>query len=250
VTTSTKAATATTGKKPAAKRAKGDGGLSELEERVKALQEENLELKLQLRVGREPNVSKEEEDKQKLIRELSDLVNRKAPDAELQVLLRSFVARFSDVGEDREKLVEKHMDQLERMLTPSQVTKMCMWTLQQDEFFDSSAAPGPAPVVEDDTDSLWTTILKIIAATPEQVEKFKTYRQDAQALTRGLRFMSRECADVRQRIAMKNKALGEEMRALQDLLTPTQFAKYLIFVQDNPASISLLARVWKIMQDA
>jgi hypothetical protein len=237
-----------------AKKAKTDGPMTELEERVRQLQAENLELKLQLKVGKEPNVSAEEKGKQDLTRDLAQAIARKAPDAELRSLLRTYVVRFSDIGEDREKLVEKHMDQLERMLMPSQVTKMCMWTLQQQDFFETAttaAAGAPQPVpVEDDTESVWATMLRVIQASPDQVEKFKTYREDARTLSRGLRFMTRECADLRQRVSMKNKAVGEEVRALQDILTPTQLAKYLIFVQENPAAISLLARVWNTIVEA
>jgi len=51
------------------------------------------------------------------------------------------------------------------------------------------------------------------------------------------------------KIYEKKQALVEEFRALQDVMTPTQMAKYIVFVQENPASVSLLSRVWKIMAD-
>jgi len=203
-TTSSSAATgAAVSRQPMAKRPKSDNTLIDLEERVKALQAENVELKLQLKVGKEPNVSKEEEEKQSLSRELEAAVKRKASDAELQSLLRTFIVRFADHTEDREKLVEKHLDQLEHMLTPSQITKMCLWTLQQDEFFEVASIAAPA--VDEDPDSVFATMLKVISASPDQVDKFKQHRADARILTRGLRFMTRECADIRQRVAMKNK---------------------------------------------
>ena len=47
------------------------------------------------------------------------------------------VCQFADYGKDRQAAVMYHLEQLRMLLLPTQVTKMCMWSLHQpDEFYD------------------------------------------------------------------------------------------------------------------
>ena len=46
-------------------------------------------------------------------------------------------AQFADYGKNRQAAVVYHLEQLRMLLLPTQVTKMCMWSLHQDdEFYD------------------------------------------------------------------------------------------------------------------
>ena len=214
------------------------GKLLALEERVKALEEENVLLKSQLRVGKEP-VSLDDQARLDVTRKLEEMVNKGAPDKDIKVVLKEYVIKFSDYGTDRARIVEKHMDQLDRLLAPTQLSKLCMWSLHQDdEFFRSAAFSSDAP------DSLWAVMCREIEATPEQQEQFKKYRENAIQLTRELRFTNRECQDLRQRLRRKNKAFGEEMAELSHILTPTQIARFVLFVSKNHASSAMLSRLW------
>jgi uncharacterized coiled-coil protein SlyX len=210
------------------------GKLSFLEERVKALEEENVLLKSQLRVGKEP-VSLDEQAKQELTNKLDEMVQNRLPDKEIKVALKEYVIRFSDYGTDRSRIVEKHMDQLDYLLAPTQLSKLCMWSLHQDEEFFKSTGGD---------DSLWAVMCREIDATPEQQEQFKKYRDNAIQLTRELRFTNRECQDLRQRLRQKNKAFGKEMAELSTILTPTQMALFVLFVSKNHASAAMLSRLW------
>jgi len=44
-------------------------------------------------------------------------------------------AQFADYGKDRQASVMYHLEQLRMLLLPTQVTKMCMWSLHQDDDF-------------------------------------------------------------------------------------------------------------------
>jgi hypothetical protein len=209
-----------------------------LEEKVKSLEEENIRLKSQLRVGKEP-VSLDEQAKQQLTDKIDDMVNSGAPDKDIKVILKEYVIRFSDYGTDRSKIVAKHMDQLDHLLAPTQISKLCMWSLHQDdEFFRSTSAESPDY-------SLWAKMCKEIEATPEQQEQFKKYRENAVQLTRELRFTNRECQELRKKLSKKNQAFGTEMAELSAILTPTQMARFVLFVSKNPASAAMLNRLWE-----
>ena len=215
------------------------GKIQSLEDRVRALEEDNQQLKSQLRIGKEP-VSLDEQARHELTAKLEEMVNHKAPESELKAVLKQYVIKFSDYGPDRSRLVEKHMDQLDRLLAPTQISKLCMWSLHQDdEFFRSTTIPDG-----DSADSLWAVMCREIEATPEQQEQFKKYRDNAIQLTRELRFTNRECQDLRQRLKRKNKAFADEMAELSTVLTPAQMARFVLFVSKNHASSAMLSRLW------
>lgn len=61
----------------------------------------------------------------------------KQNEKELYELLQQYSTMYSDYGEMRKKEVSFHLDQLERLLIPTQTTKMCLWAMQQDKSFYS-----------------------------------------------------------------------------------------------------------------
>jgi hypothetical protein len=216
------------------------GKVEGLEAKVRQLEEENQVLKSQLRIGKEP-VTLDEQARQELTTKLDELVNAGAADTEIYKVLKQYVIKFSDYGPDRSRLVEKHMEQLDRLLAPTQISKLCMWSLHQDEDFFRATNYD---LNSDQPDSLWAVMCKEIEATPEQQEQFKKYREQAIQLTRELRFTNRECQDLRQRLARKNKAFAEEMAELSQILTPKQMALFVLFVSHNHASSAMLSRLW------
>lgn len=218
------------------------GKILALEERVKVLERENHELKSQLKVGKEP-VSLDEQARAELTEKLEQMVNNGAPDSDLKVALKQYVIKFSDYGPDRSRLAEKQLDHLDRLLAPTQISKLCMWSLHQDdEFFRSSST---VPDFGDAPDSLWAVMCKEIEATPEQQEQFKKFRENAIRLTRELRFTNRECQDLRQRLRRKNVAFATEMAELSTILTPAQMTRFVLFVSHNHASSAMLSHLWE-----
>jgi len=215
------------------------GKLQVLEDRLRSLEEENAKLKSQLRVGKDP-VSLDEQVRQDLTAKLDHMVKTGAPEKDIRLALKEYVIKFSDYGPDRSKLVEKHMEQLDRLLAPTQISKLCMWSLHQDDEFYRSTSYDP-----ESPKSLWSIMCREIEATPEQQEQFKKYREQAIQLTRELRFTSREVQDLLQRLRIKNRAFGEEMAEVSNILTPTQMAQFVLFVSKNDASAAMLNKLWE-----
>lgn len=63
------------------------------------------------------------------------MLQKGAPEEEISKTLQMFGEKYSDYGSTRTKSVVYHIDEIERLLLPTQVTKMCMWSLHQDDDF-------------------------------------------------------------------------------------------------------------------
>ena len=204
---------------------------NELADRVNKLEEENLRLRMQLKIGKETS-ERDVEEKERLFASLEQLV--RDPDAtteKVEELLDEYLKNHSDYGERRRVQIQTHLTQLERLLLPSQVTKMAMWTLnQQDSFY-----------AKDGISNLWKGIMDQIGASDDQTQKIKSKRDDARKLALELRSASRECKDLKHRMKRKNAALSSEMGELRTILSPVQLAKFIIWVNKNPITMEMLA---------
>mmetsp|Transcript_10742 Transcript_10742/g.18971 ORF Transcript_10742/g.18971 Transcript_10742/m.18971 type:complete len:271 (-) Transcript_10742:47-859(-) len=214
--------------------------ITELEERVNALESENLQLRLQLKVGKE-TVQRDAREKVEITQQLDVLISKNAPDQELQSVLETYVKNFSDYGAVRIDSLQRHMEHLERLLQPTQVTKMCMWSLHQDdEFYE----PAETHLSSTSSPSIWSILMEEIGASDDQKDKIKAHRKISRFMAKELRFTLRECDDLKRRMERKNQALGEEMKELQKILTPAQLAKFILWVNNNPASMAMLDKLW------
>jgi len=218
-----------------AARAKKKNKTAILEQQVKQLEEENLSLRLQLKVGKE-TTKHDEQKKDDIVSKIEHSLNMNASEDELKGLLKSYIVRYSDCSADHAEVVDNHMVLIQRLLAPTKVTKLCLWALNQDDdFFRPVLSPR---------ESLFHIISEACEATLDQTEEFKNYRHNAKVLTRGLRFSDRECDDLKQRLKRKNRALAEEMHELQDILTPRQFAKFIVWANRDQALREVLKRDW------
>ena len=119
--------------------------VSNLEVKLQALEAENLELKTQLKIGREA-IAREEIEKNKFVEKISNLLKSNSSEAKIAELIKEFGDRYADYGKDRQAAVAYHLSQVERLLLPTQVTRMCLWSLQQpDSFYDD---PEPLPAID------------------------------------------------------------------------------------------------------
>lgn len=218
--------------------------VSDLEAELAALEKENLELKLQLKLGVETS-ERIAQDKQDILAKMNYLVTNNAPEVEVDNLIREYVDKFSDYGRDRAECYNRHMKQLESLLKPTQVSKMCMWSLHQDDDFYKTEEQEKAMLEKKGINSnIWSIVCDVIGATEEQKEKIKLHRDDAKKVAKDLRFTLRECEDLKQRMERKNAALLEEMKELRKILTPIQLAKFIIWVNENKASMAMLDKLW------
>lgn len=209
-----------------------------VEERCRQLERENMELRGQLKAGKEA-IRQEEQEKNRVCEELEHMIQRGASEKELAEKIDNFKEQYSDYGHGRRSALNYHMHQIERLLLPTQVTKMCIWALRQDDTFWQD---------EEDETSLPVILAKELGLSEEQKKKIQQQRyatmiavsvHGASCLTwlflccRGS--ISLICDNLKSALALlsslktevtnKNSTLDTEMDQLQNILTPTQRAK-------------------------
>ena len=103
-----------------------------METRLDALERENADLKLQLKMGKESEMQ-EHIESGRMLQELEAMLKEKARDEVITQKIKTIKERFGDSGRDRHAAVQHYLDQLERHLVPNQTTKMTLWTVQQED---------------------------------------------------------------------------------------------------------------------
>ena len=171
--------------------------------------------------------------------------------------------KFSDYGARRQTAVQYHLDQLERLLKPTQVTRMGMWCLHQDDSFYQENALDP-----DGGTTMWHFLCNELQVTEEQQKKIKQYRTNVRELSEGLRNTLTLLQELRAQAQVKNTALDQAMHDLQGILTPTQSAKvrwerrvsvkcghltcvfvvqFILWVDSNPVCMQMLNSLWSVL---
>jgi len=75
--------------------------------------------------------------------------------------------QYSDYGQGRRSALSYHLHQLERLLMPTQVTKMCIWALKQDDSFWEDT---------EDENSLLSILTHDLGLTDDQKKKIQSHR--------------------------------------------------------------------------
>lgn len=137
-----------------------------VEERCRQLERENMELRGQLKAGKEA-MRQEEQEKNRVCEELELMIQRGASEKELAEKIDNFKEQYSDYGHGRRSALNYHLHQIERLLLPTQVTKMCIWALRQDDSFWQD---------EEDETSLPVILAKELGLSEEQKKKIQQQR--------------------------------------------------------------------------
>lgn len=206
-----------------------------VEERCRQLERENMELRGQLKAGKEA-MKQEEREKNRVCEELEKMIQCGASEKELAEKIDNFKEQYSDYGHGRRSALDYHLHQIERLLLPTQVTKMCIWALRQDDSFWHDD--------EDDT-SLPVILARELGLSEEQKKKIQQQREPFLAICDNLKDALGLLNELKAQVASKNTTLDMEMDKLQNILTPTQRAKFIVWVTNNQACMHLLNKLWR-----
>jgi hypothetical protein len=206
-----------------------------VEERCRQLERENMELRGQLKAGKEA-MKQEEKEKNRVCEELEQMIQRGASEKELAEKIDNFKEQYSDYGHGRRSALGYHLHQIERLLLPTQVTKMCIWALRQDDSFWQD---------EEDETSLPVILAKELGLTEEQKKKIQQQRGSITLICENLKNALSLLNELKTEVIQKNTTLDMEMDKLQNILTPTQRAKFIVWVTNNQACMHLLNKLWR-----
>lgn len=144
-----------------------------VEKRCRQLERENMELRSQLHAGKEA-MKQEEREKNRVCEELEKMIQRGASEKELAEKIDNFKEQYSDYGHGRRSALRYHLHQIERLLLPTQVTKMCIWALRQDDSFWQD---------EEDETSLPVILAKELGLTDDQKNRIQQQRYEYHVLS-------------------------------------------------------------------
>ena len=204
-----------------------------LEERIKQLQEENSALRLHVL-----NVSQRTTEIQRhrhaMETEMAEKMNSSDSGSEQQLagLVKKYSDIYSDYGQYRQKEVAFHLENLERLLVPTLVTKMSLWTLQQDQQFFSSKSP------------LWDSISKALDITQEQSERIQQGRQRIKALLGQLQESLNLLGELRDSIKKRHAHFDSQCGGLAQIATPKQTVQFLMWMEANKKELASLVPLW------
>lgn len=232
---------------------------------INLLEGENLRLRLQLQVGEEAEQTNHQKqiDSTKALGEL--LKSGKASESEIYAKIEEYKEKFADYGRDRRSAMEFHLRNVERLLMPTQTTSFIMNTLKDSDNSGSAAPaePPPAPVPATSMEvvpsfpeavvsgkhpktskELFTLLVKKLEVTSVQAAALKDSRFVAQEMDETLKETFNVLKELRGRLAQCGQDLETEFNCIRQILTPSQSAKFLVWVAQNKACMHMLNELW------
>jgi hypothetical protein len=244
---------------------------------IVVLESENLRLRLQLQIGEEAEDSLHKEQT-KLTEDMDALLKSGASEAEIYATIEEFKEKFADYGRDRRSAIEFHLRNIERLLMPTKTTTFVMRAIQggsqqTDETpvfagsnvkpasTESAASPVSTPSVASaestepvrDTNEpdpslepkeLFQYLVNHLEVNPAQAAALKDSRLIAQEMDGCLEKALAVLAELRTRLAQTGEDLETEFTNVRSILSPTQAAKFLVWVANNSACIHMLNELW------
>lgn len=200
--------------------------IEEMERRITDLEKENEELNDHfLNVARRTTeIQKKRFTMEKLMAEkMMELGDSDYGDqSELSILVSQYTEIYADYGKYRQREITYHLNQLEKLLTPTQTTKMFLWTLQQDKkFFESEKSP------------LFDILSKELGIKPEQAQKMQERRPRVKELLVKLRESFKLITALRTAISHRHENLDLRCTTVQQNCTAKQTVQFLIWISRN-----------------
>uniref|UniRef100_A0A7S1YBV2 BZIP domain-containing protein n=1 Tax=Grammatophora oceanica TaxID=210454 RepID=A0A7S1YBV2_9STRA len=265
-----------------------------LQREIAILEGENLRLRLQLQIGQEAEDSLQDEQG-RVTTELDALLKSGASEADIFSTIEAFKEKFADYGRDRRSAIAFHLQNVERLLMPTQTTSVVMNAIEGASTADAQAPPqlpwespsstdtngsvaaipaaalppaatvgetttpseptsgGIATVVSSDNlskqanlepKSLFKYLVTHLKVSPEQAMALRDSRLVAKELDDCLAQSTTLLGELRQRCAQVGEDLETEFDHVRAILTPTQAAKFLVWVANNQACMHMLNELW------
>jgi hypothetical protein len=221
-----------------------------------------------------------EQEQTRLTEGIDALLKSGGSEGEILAKIEEYKEKFADYGRDRRSAIEFHLRNVERLLQPTQTTSFVLTTLQngasslmapppdtqpappisQPQLAIPPAAPiSVAPVASSpeattattivahqftDTKSLFRYLVQFLEVTPEQAAALKDSRFVAQEMDNCLKDSVSVLKELQARLTQCGESLEAEFANVRTILTPTQAAKFLVWVANNSACMHMLNELW------
>lgn len=231
-----------------------------------------MRLRLQLQIGEEAEQSSWKEQ-EKITEGLDSLLKSGASESEIYGQIEEFKEKFADYGRDRRTAIEFHLRNVARLLMPTTTTSVAMRALhgggpistmsststtaatadpasELAAGVKTTAAPTNSPSLPSqqrpplEPKALFQYLVNYLEVTPGQAAALKDSRSVAKELDSSLQQALAVHDELRQRLTQVGEDLEAEMNSVRAILTPTQAAKFLVWVANNGACMHMLNELW------
>jgi hypothetical protein len=212
--------------------------MEELEEEVKRLQASNEEMYLQLNRGKCEN---KENTKSKILEKIKSLVDGKKSEKEINVALSEYHTLFSDCGKERKTLVKYHLDQLKKLVLPTQETKMSMWALQQeDNFYNEKVNSVVAGA------GIWNILCENMQLSNLQKKQILSCRDTVREQKINLGDAINALDNLDEKVTTNLVNVENMLGKIMEILKPSQQASFLLWIEQNQTCMHMLNNMWQV----
>eukprot|EP01038_Epipyxis_sp_PR26KG_P007984 gene7984-10827_t len=198
--------------------------IEDIESRVKELRVENADLQSHLLTvtQRTTEVQRQRTSMERMMAAKVAGMDKNVDDPELAELVEKYTEIYADYGKCRQREVAFHLHQLEKLILPTKTTKMCLWTLQQDEsFYQKNKSP------------MYDILSKELDLTTEQVQKIQDRRERIGGLLGQLKESLNLIESLKTSIANKHEAYDGICGRVQEAVTPRQTVLFQLWINQN-----------------
>jgi hypothetical protein len=177
-------------------------------------------------------------------------LKRGASEAEMYDTIEEFKEKFADYGRDRRSAMEFHLQNIERLLQPTQTTSVALRALEggakcsTETSTTSIQSTLESTPIFSDPKHLFAYLVKYLEVTPEQAAALKDSRSVARELDECLQSSLDVLRELQHRLRLCGNGMETEFDNIRSVLTPTQAAKFLVWVAKNRACMHMLNELW------
>jgi len=205
--------------------------LSDCEAKLAQLKAENEQLKRHLQnvSNKAHKFDKEKEEAGKQIAKLVDDPN--AGPSEMEQSVRKFSDMYSDYGINRQQELSFHLEQLQRLVNPTNFTKMGLWTLGNGK---QGTKKNPIAGI----------LVKELDITPQQGRKILDQTEKIRKLCDNLKETHSLLAKLKYLCEKKTQTFQDRMNKCTEILTSQQVVKLIIWINSNTQLLENVCPGW------
>lgn len=232
---------------------------AELEAEIACLETSNLALRLRLRVGTEAETLIREAK----IQQIDEMEKNMEHEKELSRIIQDYKEKYADYGRDRRSALNWHLSQLKILLQPSSTMKSMLWILDKlepENFYNGVLRRTPSQNEQqisslDSSNQTSATHLKpsmimdlcdYVGVSEIQFHQLVSKRPLVRAMIQEMRADNASVDSLIAMVGQQKHTLDSEMEAIKNLCTPSQVAKFIIWLDKNPACQHLLDILWDV----
>lgn len=224
----------------------------QLRAQLARLEADNLQLRLKLQVGKE-SLDNTAEKSAVITSKLNELIQQHASESEVSAKIQELKEHFSDYGRDRRSAIDFHINQVRRCLQPTQTTKAILWIMGLAPKFQGFIRSGEESVPPEQKElfELWKNLIYEVQPDTEQRRLIVAHTSADDSGVDPFDMIDQvteDCNTILDRIVeiiySKINAFDSEMNNIESVLSPRQIAKFILWVDQNPACIQMLEALW------